>query len=83
MKNGKYRVAIGFKGKRYHLGTYGTYTEAVDARLQAEEAIHDGFVKAYYSWKEKEEVSPGWGDNHPLVFEVDKKENGFEIRTIE
>ena len=41
-KNGTYRVGIGFKGKRYNLGTYKTFAEAVDVRLQAEQAIHGG-----------------------------------------
>lgn len=36
------RVGIGFKGKRYNLGTYKTFAEAVDVRLQAEQAIHGG-----------------------------------------
>ena len=82
MKNGNYRVGIGFKGKRYNLGTYKTYAEAVDVRLRAEQEIHGGFIKAYYAWKEKADEMPGWGEAHPLIFEVDKTEDGFSIKTV-
>lgn len=37
LKNGRYRVNIGFKRKRFYLGTYEDYQEVVDARLKAEE----------------------------------------------
>lgn len=82
LKNGNYRVGIGFKGKRYNLGTYKTYAEAVDVRLQAEREIHGGFVEAYYAWKEKADETPGWGEAHPLIFEVNKTEDGFSIKTV-
>ena len=42
MKNQKYRVSIGFKGKRYYVGTYKDYDEAVRARLAAEETVFSG-----------------------------------------
>ena len=37
LKNGKYRVNIGFKGERYHIGSFERYEDAVNARLEAEE----------------------------------------------
>lgn len=75
MKNGHYRVYIGFKGKRYNLGTYSDYEEAVDIRLQAEKELHERFVTSYYKWKELEKKDPSWGEKHPFVFDV-RWENG-------
>ncbi|MCD8365292.1 MAG: transcriptional regulator [Clostridiales bacterium] len=75
MKNRKYRVDIGFKGKRYYIGTFEKLEDAVLARTEAEEKIHKGFTRAYRAWKEKSGGDPEWEEEHPLVFEV-RKENG-------
>lgn len=71
----KYRVDIGFKGKRYYVGLFDNYDEAVQARLAAENLIHNGFIQKWKEWNEKEEENPEWGKRHPLVFDV-RKENG-------
>lgn len=71
-KNGKYRASIGFKGRRFYLGTYDTMQEAVSVRMEAEEKIHDGFVKAYYLWEQRAAEDPDWGAAHPLHYEVEK-----------
>ena len=71
LKNGRYRVDIGFKGKRYYLGSYGDFEEAVSARMEAEHMIHERFLESYYRWKSMEEK----GLELPFVFEV-RKENG-------
>lgn len=42
-ENGRFRVGLTFKGKRYNLGTYATLEEAVEARL-AGETMMDEFV---------------------------------------
>lgn len=75
MKNQKYRVNIGFKGKRYYLGTYENYSDAVQARLDAENLIHTGFINTYRAWEKKAKEDPEWAEKNPLVFNV-KKENG-------
>ena len=74
----RYRVDIGFKGKRYYVGLFDNYDEAVQARLAAENLIHNGFIQKWKEWNEKEKEDPEWGEKHPLVFDV-KKEDG-EIR---
>ena len=51
MKNGRYRVDIGFKRKRFYIGSFDDYDEAVRMRLNAEHLLHDGFVEAYYNRK--------------------------------
>lgn len=80
LKNRKYRVDIGFKGRRFYIGCFENYEEAVQARLKAEEMIHGGFLEAYHAWQEKAEKDPAWAEKHPLVFEVDKDENGFRVK---
>lgn len=44
---GVWRAAICFKGKRYHLGSYGRFEDAVEARKHAEAALHDVFLQEY------------------------------------
>ena len=80
LKNRKYRVDIGFKGRKFYIGCFENYEEAVQARLKAEEMIHGGFLEAYHAWQEKAEKDPAWAEKHPLVFEVDKDENGFRVK---
>ncbi len=70
--NNKYRVSIGFKGKRYYIGIYENYDEAVAARLEAEETVYAGFLREYHQWKEHADHDPGWGEEHPLIFDVEK-----------
>lgn len=81
--NHTYKVSIGFKKKRYHVGTYRTYEEAVQHRLEAEEKIHEGFVKAYYEWKEKCDQDPEWEKTHPLIFEVEKTGGELVVKVQE
>lgn len=72
MKNGKYRVTIGFKGTRYYLGVYGDYDEAVRIRQSAEAEIHDAFVSKYHKWEKRSAEDPEWGKENPFVFRVIK-----------
>lgn len=78
-ENGRYRVFIGFKRKRFYVGTYKNFEEAVAGRLEAETAIHDQFVKAYYRWKDT--LEKGGAPPAPLVFDVTKENGCFRIHT--
>lgn len=78
LENGKFRVSIGFKGKRYHIGTYRTFEEAVENRLNIERLIHDDFVKAYYIWKAQIDSAV---IDEPLIFEVEKINGRFHVIT--
>ena len=42
-----WRAAICFKGKRYYLGSYRRFEDAVAARKKAEAELHDAFVEEY------------------------------------
>ena len=81
MKNGRYRVTIGFKGERFYLGTFSTMEEAVQVRREAESEIHDAFVELYHRWKERTAADPEWGKKNPLIFRV-VKEPGGSYRVI-
>ncbi len=80
LENGKYRVNIGFKRKRFYVGMYNTFDEAVRARLNAEQLIHEGFLKAYEEWNGKAQEDPAWAKSHPLVFEVEKVNGTLNVR---
>ena len=78
-KNGKYRVSIGFQGKRYNLGTYQNFSDAVEARLDAEKILHDGFVSAWHLWERKAEEDREWADSHPFSFEAEYRDGQFQV----
>lgn len=42
---GLWRAMICFKGKRYYLGSYHRFEDAVKARKRAEEELHDKFLQ--------------------------------------
>ena len=80
-KSHKFRVSIGFKGKRYHIGTFDSFQEAVEARLEAENLIHDEFIRVYTKWRERTITDPEWGAANPLHFEVEKVDGEFHVVT--
>ncbi len=43
----RWRASICFQGRRYNLGSYTDFEEAVKARKQAESRLHDGFLQEY------------------------------------
>lgn len=42
-----WRATICFKGRRYYLGSYRSFEDAVRARKQAEEELHDSFLREF------------------------------------
>lgn len=44
---GTWRASICFKGKRYHLGSFAFFEDAVKARKEAEESLHDRFLDEF------------------------------------
>lgn len=67
MPNGRYKVSIGFRGERISLGTYGEYSDAVRARVEAEQRIYGGFLKAYREWEKKAAADPEWARRNPFT----------------
>lgn len=43
----KWRASICFKGKRYYLGSFVNFSEAVAARKEAEANLHDRFLQQF------------------------------------
>ncbi len=88
-KNGKYRVEIGFKGTRYSLGVYQDFENAVRARRNAEQVIHEEYCIRYDAWLEKAQEAAlqgdlNWMQENPLLFEVRKAGIGkLQIETEE
>lgn len=44
---GVWRASICFKGERRYLGSFDRFEDAVRARMQAEEELHDSFVRSF------------------------------------
>lgn len=68
----RYRSQITLSGKKYYLGTYKTFEEAVKTRKHAEKVLHEYFVLAYREWEQKANDDPEWAKKNPFHFEVDK-----------
>ncbi|MDO5018790.1 MAG: hypothetical protein Q4E02_05760 [Lagierella massiliensis] len=79
LKNGKFRAYIGFKKKRYYLGTYSTQQEALDIRRYAEEILHEGFCRAFERWKILSREDEKWESENPLIYEVNFQNKEFYI----
>ncbi len=54
--SGKWKAAIGFQGRRYNLGTYANYDDAVAARKEAEENLYTPFLEKYKKEQNKSEI---------------------------
>lgn len=55
---GLWRATICFKGKRYYLGGYKRFEDAVHARKRAEEELHDKFVRQFSGPLTAEDQAP-------------------------
>lgn len=77
IKNGKYRVNIGFQGKRIYLGVYEIFDDAVEARLNAEKELYGEFLERYHEWEKQSSKNPEWAREHPFEMAIsDKWETG-------
>ncbi len=81
MENGKYRAMITFQGKHYNLGHYANYADAVQARLDAEEVLHVGYLKAMERYEEKAEADPAWAESSPFYYNVVRVNGEFRVST--
>lgn len=77
-----YRVYIGLQSKKYYLGAYKTFEEAVSVRLAVEKFLHDGFVACFEKWKEKAITDKEWASRNPFYFKVDKDQRTFRIKSV-
>lgn len=77
-KSGKYKAQICFQGRTYQLGSYEMLEEAAAKRKEAEEQLHQSFIKAYSLWVARKEEAV---ENQPFVFEVNYINGEFLIYT--
>ena len=74
----RYRAHIGLQGKRYNLGTYDTFEEAVESRLHIENALHNGFAE---TWKRYTDNGTDPNAATTFFYNVTKTDNVFLIET--
>ena len=77
IKNGKWSATIGLQSKQYYIGAFNTYEEAVEARLEVEKILHDGFIVEYEKWVRKAKEDSIWAERNPFFFKVEKTDTGF------
>ena len=81
MRGGRYRAVITFRKVHYHLGCYRDFDEAVQARLDAEETLHQGYINAYDAYQRMAEADPAWAAANPFVYEVERTDGRFLVHT--
>ena len=75
----RFRVYIGLQGKKYDLGKYASFDEAVSVRLSVEKQLHDGFLSSWQKWQEKAGSDREWASVNPFFFQVKKEQRTFLI----
>ncbi|SHJ31099.1 transcriptional regulator [Hespellia stercorisuis] len=80
--SGRFAVKIGFKKHVFHIGTYDTFEEAVQIRVEAEKIFHNGFTDAYYRWSKRAKEDSSWAHDHPFYYDVKSENNQFLVSTI-
>lgn len=82
-KDGRYRVSITFQKKRYNLGYYQDFDEAVRARLAAEQTLHQGYIDAYGAYERMAAHDPAWAEENPFFYKVRRENGQFLVRTTQ
>ena len=80
IKEDRYRASITFKGKKYNLGCYKTFQEAVAARNLAEQQLFEKFTEHYKKWLNDAREA---AETKPFYFKVTKIGNQFFVETQE
>ena len=79
--SGLYRVIITFQKVHYYLGCFESYDDAVQARLSAEESLHNGFIRTWEMYQKKAADDPTWAADNPFYYRVKRVNNEFVIET--
>lgn len=80
-KSGKYRATITFQGRHYHLGYYNSFDKAVQVRLEAEETLHEGYIKAFDLYEKRAEEDSKWAEDNPFFYTVQCADGKFQVQT--
>jgi len=78
----KWIVTIGMQNKRYYIGQFSDFDDAVRARLRIEKALHEGFVEVYQNWQTQAAADKEWAEENPFFFKVVKNGHNFVIDTV-
>ncbi len=81
LPDGKYRASITFQGKHYDLGHYTSFDRAVQARLDAEDVLHQGYIAAYAAYEKRAEADPAWSAANPFFYQVQRTDGEFIVNT--
>ena len=78
----RWLVTIGMQGKRYYVGLYDDFDDAVKSRCHIEKALHHGFLETYRSWQNRAGMDDAWAKDNPFFFDVEKIGKDFHIHTV-
>ena len=81
LPNGEYQAKISFQKVTYNLGYFHDFDEAVQARLDAERILHQGFIDAYNAYRSMAEADPAWAEENPFFYEVQRIDGSFTVHT--
>lgn len=77
INQGRYEAVYTFKGKRYWLGAYTLFADAVRMRHEAERIFQDQALPAYKHWKQHAKADPDWAESNPLKIELEIRNGTF------
>lgn len=80
--DGRWLVSIGLKSRRYYIGLFADYDEAVRARLRMEEILQKGYEETYQNWQTQAQMDSAWAEAHPFYYNVAKNGRYFQIQTV-
>lgn len=80
-KKGRYRASITFRKSHYTLGYFKTFAEAVQARLDAEETLHAGYIRANENYEKRAVNDPAWAEANPFYYHVTRHDGRFTVST--
>lgn len=76
---GKYVAKIVFQKKAYHLGTYKSFEDAVEARQKADKLLREKIVNYYEIWNDRALSDPKWAQENPISIKAKKIGNEIDI----
>ena len=78
---GKYRVSIGFKGKRYYLGTYAEFQEAWTPAWQRKRYCMTALCMRIICGRKDQAQDSEWASSHPFYYNVERVNGEFQVQS--
>ena len=70
-----------FKGCITILDIFYNMADAIQARLDAEAIMHDGYIAAYDTYLKRAEKDPKWAEQNPFYYKVSRVDDTFQVAT--